>query len=307
MPTRFHSRSISRRAPGTYEQAKRHFLENGVNRVILCTDGDFNVGITSEGDLIRLIEKQRESNVFLTVLGYGMGNLKDATLEKLANHGNGYYAYIDSEAEAHKVFVEQGGALVTVAKDVKLQVHFNPLQVSEYRLIGYENRLLKNEDFKDDKQDAGDMGSGHTVTAFYEIVPVGASINMPKVDPAKYTTPTRPNDVAKSGEWLTVKMRYKHPTEGTSQELSRVMGKDAIGRPVSDDFRFAAAVTEFGLLLRESKYRGESSYAHVLKEAEANLGNDAGKHRAEFVGLVRLAKRYAAESNADDPAKPPRE
>jgi Ca-activated chloride channel family protein len=274
-----------------YDQARGHFIEHGVNRVILCTDGDFNVGITDADALKKLIEKERNSGVFLTVLGYGMGNLKDATLETLANHGNGHYAYIDHEAEAHKVFIQQGGALAVVAKDVKLQVHFNPTKVQAYRLIGYENRMLKTEDFKNDAKDAGDMGSGHTVTAFYEIVPVGVKFDLPQVDPAKYTKPAVPNEAAKSGEWLTVKMRYKHPADAKSLELSAALPGDALGKPVSEDFRFAAAVAEFGMLLRDSPHKGEANYDRVVKEATATVGDDTHRHRNQFVELVKLAQK----------------
>ena len=274
-----------------YEQARANFLGGGVNRVILCTDGDFNIGTTSEGELVRLIERERKGNVFLTVLGFGMGNLKDSTLEKLANHGNGHYAYIDSESEAYKVFVQQGAALATVAKDVKLQVHFNPAQVSAYRLIGYENRLLKNEDFKNDAKDAGDMGSGHTVTAFYEVVPVGVELDAPKPDKPLYGPSGKPVAADKTGDWLTVKMRYKHPEDEKSLELSQPLPAKMFGRPVSADFRFAAAVTEFGMLLRDSQFKGQADIDRVLKSASENLDNDPGGHRAEFTGMVRQARK----------------
>ena len=276
-----------------YDQALANFLEDGANRVILCTDGDFNVGITSEGELVRLIEEERKSNVFLTVLGYGMGNLKNQTLEKLANHGNGHYAYIDSEVEARKVFVEQGAALVCVAKDVKLQVHFNPAKVNAYRLIGYENRLLKTEDFKDDTKDAGDMGSGHTVTAFYEIVPVGVEIQLPKSDKPIYSEGTKPKEGKPSTDWLTVKMRYKHPLAETSLELAKPLAGEALGQPVNDDFRFAAAVAEFGLLLRDSPYKGKADFENVIRVSEATRGTDPAGHRAEFSALVNRAKSLA--------------
>ena len=260
--------------------------------MILCTDGDFNVGVTSEGELLRLIEDERRGHVFLTVLGYGMGNLKNAALEKLANHGNGHYAYIDSEAEAHKVFVEQGAALVTVAKDVKLQVEFNPRRVSAYRLIGYENRLLQVQDFKDDARDAGDMGSGHTVTALYEVVPVGVPLELPGVDPLKYQKPAgEPTEAAASGEWLTAKMRYKHPESAESLELAKPLPGDAAGKPASRDLMFAAAVAEFGMLLRDSPYKGQASWDRVLATAEASVGTDRGGHRQEFTGLVRKARK----------------
>jgi Ca-activated chloride channel family protein len=273
-----------------YDQARLAFIEGGVNRVILCTDGDFNVGVTSDGDLVRMIEDQRKSNVFLTCLGYGMGNLKNAKLQLLANHGNGHYAYIDSELEAYKVFVEQGSALTTVAKDVKLQVEFNPRQVKAYRLIGYENRLLRDEDFKNDAKDAGDMGSGHTVTALYEVVPAGVEINLPGVDPLKYQKPAgKSSKAAASGEWLTVKMRYKHPESDTSLQVVKALPVDALGQPESQDFRFAAAVAQFGMLLRDSPYKGTATYAGALEEATAAVGADPGEHRREFLGLVKRA------------------
>lgn len=285
-----------------YEQARANFIGGGVNRVILCTDGDFNVGVTSEGELVRLIEQERKGNVFLTVLGFGMGNLKDATLEKLANHGNGHYAYIDSESEAFKVFVQQGAALATVAKDVKLQVHFNPAQVAAYRLIGYENRILKNEDFKNDAKDAGDMGSGHTVTAFYEVVPVGVELDAPKPDKPLYGPNGKPIAPDKAGDWLTVKMRYKHPEEEKSLELSQPLPAGKFGQPVNGDFRFAAAVAEFGLLLRESPYKGQASFDRVLKAAGENLGADPGAHRAEFIGMVRQARTLTPKHTGGEAA-----
>jgi Ca-activated chloride channel family protein len=271
-----------------YETARKSFIDGGANRVILCTDGDFNVGVNSESELVQLIEKERDSKVFLTVLGYGMGNLKNAHLEQLARHGNGHYAYIDSEQEARKVFVEQGGALVCVAKDVKFQVEFNPAVVGAYRLIGYENRLLKNEDFKDDKKDAGDMGSGHTVTALYEIVPVGVKIDLPGVDPLKYQTPAKPA-ANTGGEWLTVKMRYKQPEGEESKELALVLPAKA-EQSMGEDFRFAAAVAEFGLVLRESPYKGTATYDGAIKQATGAMQYDPNGHRAEFVGLVQKAK-----------------
>lgn len=269
-----------------YEMARKSFIDGGANRVILCTDGDFNVGVNSESELVQLIEKERTSRVFLTVLGYGMGNLKNANLEQLARHGNGHYAYIDSEQEAKKVFVEQGGALVCVAKDVKFQVEFNPTKVSAYRLLGYENRLLKNEDFKNDAKDAGDMGSGHTVTALYEIVPVGVKIDLPGVDPLKYQTPAKPTTDA--SEWLTVKMRYKQPEGEASKELSSVLPSKA-EQAMNEDFQFAAAVAEFGLVLRDSPYKGEATLDTAIMRAAGAAQFDPNGHRAEFVQLARQA------------------
>jgi Ca-activated chloride channel family protein len=269
-----------------YELARATFLDGGVNRVILCTDGDFNVGTTDQGELVRLIEEQRRSGVFLTILGYGMGNYKDATLKELANHGNGHHAYIDTLDEARKVFVEQGGALVCVAKDVKFQVDFNPARVTAYRLIGYENRLLKQEDFKNDAKDAGDMGSGHTVTALYEVVPAGVKIDLPAVDPLKYQTP--PGPTGDAGEWLAVKVRYKQPDGEASKELSAVL--KGAGAAMGEDFRFASAVAEFGLVLRESPYKGGASLDAVVERAGGALGDDPNGHRREFVELARKAK-----------------
>src|SRR5262249_5303312 len=224
-----------------YEQAERTFIKDGINRVILATDGDFNVGVADDAQLVRLIEGKRKTGVYLTVLGYGMGNLQDAKLEQLAHHGNGHYAYIDTYDEARKVFVEQGAALVTVAKDVKLQVEFNPAKVAGYRLIGYENRVLRAEDFRNDAKDAGDMGSGHTCTALYEVVPVGEKVSNSEIEPLKYQSRTELTDAAKTGEWLTVRMRYKHPETDKASEVSAVVPPDGLAKEASADFRFAAA------------------------------------------------------------------
>jgi Ca-activated chloride channel family protein len=270
-----------------YEMARRAFIDGGANRVILCTDGDFNVGVSNQSDLRQLIEKERASGVFLSVLGFGMGNYKDATLKELANHGNGQHAYIDTLDEARKVFVEQGGSLVCVAKDVKFQVEFNPAKVNAYRLIGYENRVMKAEDFKNDAKDAGDIGSGYTVTALYEIVPAGVKITLPDVDPHKYQKPAERTGA--DTEWLTVKVRYKHPEGDKSRELSAVLtgaGTAAGG----EDFRFASAVAEFGLLLRDSPHKGGASFDAVIERASGAIGADPNGHRREFVELARRAK-----------------
>jgi Ca-activated chloride channel family protein len=277
-----------------YETARRSFVEGGANRVILRTDGDFNLGQTSESELVQLVERERTCRVFLTVLGYGMGNLKNSALEQLANHGNGHYAYIDTIEEARKVFVEQGGALVAVAKDVKFQVEFNPEKVGAYRLIGYENRLLKAEDFKDDAKDAGDLGSGHTVTALYELVPAGVPIDLPGVDPLKYQAPAKP--AVGSDEWLTVRMRYKHPEADTSDEVAAVLPGTADNLPMAEDFRFAAAVAEFGLVLRDSPYKGSATLSDALHRAETATSYDPNGHRAEFLGLVRKAMELKQRS-----------
>jgi Ca-activated chloride channel family protein len=274
-----------------YDQATKAFLKKGINRVILCTDGDFNVGITNEGDLTRLIEQERERGVFLTVLGFGMGNLKDATMEKLADRGNGNYAYIDSLAEARKVLVKEAGAtLVTVAKDVKLQIEFNPATVAGYRLIGYENRVLKNEDFNNDKKDAGDIGAGHNVTALYEVVPSGVEVPGGKVDDLKYQHKQGASAAAASGELLTVKIRYKAPDANTSKLLSRpVKGAPPELAKTSADFRWAAAISAFGMMLRESPNRGNLTWAQVKALAEGAVGSDAEGYRKEALKMIDAA------------------
>lgn len=279
-----------------YKMARESFSAKSNNRVILATDGDFNVGVRSDDELIRLIEDERKSGVFLSVLGFGTGNLKDSKMEKLADHGNGTYAYIDSLAEARKVFVqEMGASLVTVAKDVKLQIEFNPARVKEYRLIGYENRMLRPEDFNNDAKDAGDLGAGHQVTAFYEIIPAGSIESGGSVDPLRYqnrekqTAPAdnganRPNELA----WL--KLRHKAPQGDRSELLEWPVSANAEEfRTVPRDVRFAAAVTEFGLLLRHSKFAGDANFDHVLTTANDTLGADLAGYRADFVDLVRRA------------------
>ena len=268
-----------------YEIARASYVGGGVNRVILCTDGDFNLGQTSPSELDQLIERERNSDVFLTVLGFGMGNYKDNTLKALANKGNGHHAYIDTLDEARKVFVEQGAALTVVAKDVKFQVEFNPRRVSAYRLLGYENRLLRDEDFKNDRVDAGEIGSGHTVTALYEVVPVGVTVDVAGVDPLKYQAPTGPAGPA--DDWLTVKMRYKDPAGEASKEVVGVLSSGAGPVGMSEDFAFAAAVAEWGLVLRGSQYKGSADLTAALKRAEGSAQYDPGAHRKEFLELVR--------------------
>jgi len=274
-----------------YDTAISQFIESGVNSVVLATDGDFNVGVTSQDQLVGLIEEKAKSGVFLSVLGFGMGNLKDSTLEKLADKGNGNYAYIDTIEEAQKVLVDQvGGTLVTIAKDVKIQVEFNPAEVAAYRLIGYENRMLAAQDFNDDKKDAGEIGAGHTVTAFYEIVPAGQAIDVPSVDPLKYQTPTEVSDSADSGELMTVKLRYKEP-DGDISKLLAVPVSDTgltLDRS-SDDFAFAAAVAGFGLVLRKSEHTQDFAYSDVIELASTAVGDDPSGYRAQFVELVRAA------------------
>jgi Ca-activated chloride channel homolog len=271
-----------------YKLAQEHFIQGGVNRVVLATDGDFNVGVTNQGDLIRLIEEQREKGVTLSVLGFGMGNIKDSTMEKLADKGNGNYAYIDSLAEAQKVLVEEaGGTLVMVAKDVKVQVEFNPRTIAAYRLIGYENRVLQDQDFNNDRKDAGDMGAGHSVTALYELVPVGERIDIPGIDPLKYQQPGRPSAAALENEAMTVKLRYKQPDGNESSLMSMAVANNTRMTP---ELGFAAAVTEFGMLLRDSEYKGSSTFASAASLAQKFKGEDPHGHRAEFIRLVGVAE-----------------
>ena len=254
-----------------YQTALDHFIRGGVNRVILCTDGDFNVGVTGTDQLVRVAEQNAKTGVFLSVLGFGMGNHNDAMLEQISDKGNGNYAFIDTDAEARKVLVEQmSGTLVTIAKDVKIQVEFNPAQVGAYRLIGYENRILATEDFNDDKKDAGEIGAGHTVTALYELMPAGAGAETgrPAVDELRYQNQGQPAAAAASGELLTVKIRYKQPDGDTSTKLSfPVTDEGKRFGQASQDFRFAAAVASFGMLLRNSQHKGNATYAGVLEIA----------------------------------------
>ena len=275
-----------------YKVAREHFIRGGINRVILATDGDFNVGITDQGSLVRLVEEQRASGVFLSVLGVGTGNLKDSTMELLADKGNGNYSYLDSLQEARKVLVrEAGSTLVTIAKDVKLQIEFNPARVAGYRLIGYENRVLRNEDFNDDKKDAGEIGAGHSVTALYEIVPAGVPVPEGNVDPLKYQEPAKPSSNADSNELLTVKLRYKEPTADDSRLISRTILNNV--RPPSATLGFASAVSEFGMLLRQSKYAPSASFDTAIARARKFRGGDADGYRAEFVKLAELAASLA--------------
>lgn len=281
-----------------YQLAREQFIEDGNNRVILATDGDFNVGTSSEAGLVRLIEQERDNDIFLTVLGFGTGNLQDAKMEQLANHGNGNYAYIDSLMEARKVLVnEMGATLLTLAKDVKLQVEFNPAKVQAYRLIGYENRLLADEDFNDDSQDAGELGAGHSVTALYEVIPVGveSEVELPEVDELRYQTSADGEnldlDAETAQEMMLVKLRYKDPTADTSQRIDRpVRDRPVSLSQTSDDFRFAAAVAAFGLWLRESEFRGQSDLTLARELAQDALGGDRHGYRAEFLELLELAR-----------------
>jgi len=285
-----------------YAVAQQQFKKGGINRVILATDGDFNVGTTSEGELTRLIEEKRKSGVFLTVLGFGSGNTKDSTMEMLADKGNGNYAYVDTLTEARKVLVrEAGSTLVTIAKDVKLQVEMNPLKIASYKLIGYENRLLAKEDFNDDTKDAGEIGAGHTVTALYEIVPQGAPApnGTPGVDPLKYQAPGAPSAAASSGELMTVSVRFKPPQGDVSRKLSVVVSDES--KPIdqaSDDYRFGVAVANIALLLRGSPDVKQSSLESARALAAGSVGPDAHGDRREFIAMVDEARRLRGGQGA---------
>ncbi len=281
-----------------YKVAQENFIKGGINRVILATDGDFNVGNTSRGGLITMIEEKAKSNIFLTVLGLGMGNYKDGMLEKLADKGNGNYAYLDTLNEAKKVLInDMNSTLITIAKDVKIQVEFNPSKVSAYRLIGYENRKLAAKDFNDDKKDAGEIGAGHTVTAFYEVVPAGVEIDSPAVDALKYQ---RPKKVAKGNtdELMTVKLRYKEP-EGSSSTKVEFPLKDEKKKfeAASRDFQFAASVASFAMILRKDKRIGEMSIQKVIDTAKQNKGEDSFGYRQEFIENVELARELYKNQN----------
>jgi Ca-activated chloride channel family protein len=283
-----------------YKTAKENFIKNGNNRVILCTDGDFNVGVSSNDELVSMIEEERKSGVFLTVLGYGMGNYQDSKMQQLADKGNGNHAYIDGINEAKKVLVNEfGGTLFTIAKDVKLQVEFNPAKVQGYRLIGYENRMLAKEDFNDDKKDAGEMGSGHTVTALYEVIPVGVKSDFLKdVDPLKYQSNPEPfSETNYDGEIMTVKFRYKQPDGNTSKLMEHPVNDSRIAlASASENFRFAAAVAEFGMLLRNSTFKSAASWGDVLNMAMNAKGKDEEGYRSEFISLVKNAE-FLAKAN----------
>jgi Ca-activated chloride channel family protein len=276
-----------------YETAKSNFLKDGNNRVILATDGDFNVGVSSDAELVRLIEEKRETGVFLTVLSFGSGNLKDSKMEQLADKGNGHYAYIDGIDEAKKVFVnELGATLFTIAKDVKIQVEFNPAKVKAYRLVGYENRMLKAEDFNNDKKDAGELGAGHSVTALYEVVPVGVDVQLASVDPLKYQ-PVQVNRAnGTTNELMTVKLRYKEPKDSVSKLIVGVI-PDANNKveSASENLRFASAVAGWGMLLRDSKFKGNITFDALLALANGAIGTDAHGYRADFIKLVQESRK----------------
>jgi Ca-activated chloride channel homolog len=273
-----------------YKIAQQNLVKGGNNRVILCTDGDFNVGISSDGDLVRMIEEERKSGVFLTVLGYGMGNYQDNKMQQLADKGNGNHAYIDNLDEARKTLVHEfGGTMYTIAKDVKLQLEFNPSQVAGYRLVGYENRVLENEDFDDDQKDAGELGAGHTVTALYEIIPAGVESKLLADDkPLKYQekVETPKNNKNTTKELLTVKFRYKAPDGDKSQLLEEVVMADVNKNKAGENFYWSAAVAEFGMLLRDSKFKGNSTFESCKTLAKNARGKDEEGYRAEMIRLL---------------------
>ncbi|MEM7183471.1 MAG: YfbK domain-containing protein, partial [Spirochaetota bacterium] len=272
-----------------YQLAQKNFRQDGVNRIILATDGDFNVGVSSRSDLVDLIEEKAKTGIFLTVLGFGMGNYKDATVEQLADKGNGNYAYIDTLQEAKKVLVrEMDATLYTIAKDVKIQVEFNPAVIKGYRLIGYENRVLADKDFTDDSKDAGEIGAGHTVTALYELIPVGSKTKVPGKIPLKYQSSKVPTN---SEEALTVKLRYKKPKGRKSTQINIPVAYERKSlRASSENFRFATAVASFSMLLRDSKYKKNLSFDKVYVMAKGARGQDRYGYRREFLELVEKAE-----------------
>ncbi len=271
-----------------YKVAKENFIEGGNNRVILATDGDFNVGQSSDAELVRMIEEKRKDNVFLTILGFGMGNYKDSKMEQLSNAGNGNYAYIDNVLEAKKTLGKEiWGTLYTIAKDVKIQIEFNPSKVKAYRLIGYENRLLNAEDFNDDKKDAGEIGSGHTVTALYEIIPASSTEKVDNVDDLEY----QDTKINKSDNLMTLKLRYKQPDGDVSKLIeSRVKGEDIKTEKLSENFNFSASVAQFGMLLRDSEFKGSATFANTMELAKKAKGKDEDGYRAEFIKLIEIAE-----------------
>ncbi len=278
-----------------YRIAANNFIEGGTNRVILATDGDFNVGVTNQGDLTRLIEKNAKTGVFLSALGFGTGNYQDSRLEAVTNIGNGNYAYIDSLREGRKVLVEEAaGTLITIAKDVKIQVFFNPDRVAGYRLIGYENRLLKTQDFNDDKKDAGEIGAGHAVTALYEIVPKGEAVPAPGSDPNPFIRGVRKPDRETHPALFRLRLRYKQPDGARSTLLEEdVTDRGGDFENAGQEFRWAAAVAAFGMLLRDSEHKGNATWENVYETARNAVGADPGGYRKEFLDLVKRASRAA--------------
>ena len=281
-----------------YAEARKYFIKGGNNRIILATDGDFNVGESSNGGMERLVEEKREEGVFITVLGFGMGNIKDDKMEIIADKGNGNYSYIDNLQEARKVLVREfGGTLFTIAKDVKFQIEFNPARVQAYRLIGYENRLLNDEDFNDDRKDAGEMGSGHNVTALYELIPAGTDEMIPSVDPLKYQLAGKKvlNPNVNSPEYLTIKLRYKNPDANSSVLFDKpVKGTVRNIDSASDNLRFAAAVSEFGMILRDSEFVGNATLESAARLADLARGEDEDGYRAELIRLIKTVKDMKA-------------
>ncbi|MES2396316.1 MAG: von Willebrand factor type A domain-containing protein [Bacteroidota bacterium] len=279
-----------------YKMAKENFIKSGNNRVILATDGDFNVGVSSDDELSSLIEEKRNDGIFLTVLGFGTGNYKDSKMEQLADKGNGNYAYIDNVLEAKKVLVkEMGATLYTIAKDVKIQIEFNPSKIKAYRLIGYENRVLADEDFNNDKKDAGEIGSGHSVTAVYEIIPSSSNEVIDNIDSLKYQKLIN-NSTSHGNELMTIKFRYKEPNDTTSKLIvETLLDKQLPFEAISNNFKFATAVIEFGLLLKDSKYKGTSNYKEVIAMAKVAKGEDEDGYRAEFVRLAETCEIFSKE------------
>ncbi|MCC6461511.1 MAG: von Willebrand factor type A domain-containing protein [Saprospiraceae bacterium] len=282
-----------------YEVARKNFAKGGNNRVVLCTDGDFNVGMSSDDELVKLIEKERESGVFLTVLGFGMGNYQDAKMQQLADKGNGNHAYIDQIEEAKKVLVKEfGGTLFAIAKDVKIQIEFNPSRVAGYRLIGYENRLLAKEDFDDDAKDAGELGAGHRVTALYEIVPAGQPLPLGVKNGEMRYQQTQATAAAGSDELMTLKLRYKQPKAGAASDLIQTTVTDQLTPAPSLNFTLAAAAAEFGLLLRNSSYKDHATYEQALALAQKAAASDTSGYRKELCDLIEKARLLAATETA---------
>ena len=274
-----------------YKTAKENYDKEKINRVILSTDGDFNVGVSSDDELVKIIETERESGIYLTVLGFGTGNYKDSKMEKLADKGNGNYAYIDNLLEAKKSLVkEMGGTLQTIAKDVKIQVEFNPAKVKAYRLVGYENRLLNAEDFNDDTKDAGELGAGHTVTALYEIIPASSNETIPATDKLKYQKTDIQQTALNSSELMTVKFRYKKPDEDKSKLIEHIVNLNELNKTVSNNFQWASTVAEFGMLLRDSKFKGNVTFSNVLAQAKSAKSTDDEGYRSEMIQMIEKAE-----------------
>ena len=272
-----------------YDLARKHKSAAENTRVILATDGDFNIGVSSDAELVRIIEQERKDGISLSVLGFGMGNYKDSKLEKLADHGNGNFAYIDSALEAKKVLVDEiGSTLFTIAKDVKIQVEFNPSVVKAYRLIGYENRLLNAQDFNDDSKDAGDLGAGHSVTALYELIPAGSTEKLPSVDALRYQEKAKLQN--QDNELMQLKLRYKEPNTAESRLITKIVINE--DNASSDNFKFAAAVAELGLLLRDSKFKADADYRRLISAARDSMGRDQHGYRAEFISLAEACSIF---------------